>query len=207
METVDQSLICSPHTTPLYSTVNGHKQNGVNSTLPYSPDLVLWLSVHKDELTLKGKWSTDVSERFITICRGVRWQGHDAKFSHLNKSLFINIFLYLINGQSKSCKILSGDNDCLLNNNTLFLPLSLVSLSLPYCCSNSLVSSTLIAISCKQKYQKVCLEQTGKKKKTECCGQVVNTPASYSGGTALKSRPQRPAILIEDFCGFPQSLQ
>jgi hypothetical protein len=39
---------------------------------------------------------------------------------------------------------------------------------------------------------------------TERCGQVVNSPASYSGGPGFKSRSQQPAIMIEVFCGFPQ---
>jgi hypothetical protein len=33
------------------------------------------------------------------------------------------------------------------------------------------------------------------------------TPASYSGGPGFDSLPQRPAILIDVFRGFPQSLQ
>jgi hypothetical protein len=37
---------------------------------------------------------------------------------------------------------------------------------------------------------------------TECCGQVVNTPASYSGGPRFISA-QRLAILSEGFHGFP----
>jgi hypothetical protein len=32
-------------------------------------------------------------------------------------------------------------------------------------------------------------------------------PASYSGGPGFKSLPRWPAILIEVFRGFPQSLQ
>jgi hypothetical protein len=43
--------------------------------------------------------------------------------------------------------------------------------------------------------------------RTERHGRVVNTPTSYSGGPGLESRPRRPAILIEGFRGFPQSLQ
>jgi hypothetical protein len=42
---------------------------------------------------------------------------------------------------------------------------------------------------------------------TERRGRVVNTPASYLGGPGVKSRPKRPAILIEVFRGFPQFLQ
>jgi hypothetical protein len=38
-------------------------------------------------------------------------------------------------------------------------------------------------------------------------GRVLNTPASYSGGPEYKSRLRRPAILIEGFRGFSQSLQ
>jgi hypothetical protein len=38
-------------------------------------------------------------------------------------------------------------------------------------------------------------------------GRVVKTPTSYSGGLGLDSRPRRPATLIADFRGFPQSLQ
>jgi hypothetical protein len=38
-------------------------------------------------------------------------------------------------------------------------------------------------------------------------GQVVNTPALYSGGPSFESRPRRPAMLIEVVCGFTQSLQ
>jgi hypothetical protein len=37
-------------------------------------------------------------------------------------------------------------------------------------------------------------------------GRVVNTPASYSGGPRFKSQPRLPVMLIEFFCGFPQSL-
>jgi hypothetical protein len=36
---------------------------------------------------------------------------------------------------------------------------------------------------------------------------VINTPASYSGDPGFKSRSRRPAILIEVFRCFPQSLQ
>jgi hypothetical protein len=36
---------------------------------------------------------------------------------------------------------------------------------------------------------------------------VVSTPTSYSGGPGFDSRPRRPAILIEIFRGFSQSLQ
>jgi hypothetical protein len=42
---------------------------------------------------------------------------------------------------------------------------------------------------------------------TERRGTVINTPVSYSGGPGFNSRPRRPALLIEDFCGFLQSLQ
>jgi hypothetical protein len=42
---------------------------------------------------------------------------------------------------------------------------------------------------------------------TERRGRVVKTPASYSGGPWLKSRPGWPAILSEGFLGFSQSLQ
>jgi hypothetical protein len=42
---------------------------------------------------------------------------------------------------------------------------------------------------------------------TERRGRVVRTPASYSGGPGLKSRPRWPAILSEGFLGFSQSLQ
>jgi hypothetical protein len=42
---------------------------------------------------------------------------------------------------------------------------------------------------------------------TELRGRVVNTPASYSGGTGYKCRPGRPAILIGGFRGFSQFLQ
>jgi hypothetical protein len=38
-------------------------------------------------------------------------------------------------------------------------------------------------------------------------GRVVSTPALYSGGPGFESRPRRPAVLIEGFCGFLQSLQ
>jgi hypothetical protein len=41
---------------------------------------------------------------------------------------------------------------------------------------------------------------------TKLRGRVVNTP-SYSEGPEFHSRPWLPAILIEVFCGFPQSLQ
>jgi hypothetical protein len=42
---------------------------------------------------------------------------------------------------------------------------------------------------------------------TERCGRVVNTPTYYSGGPGFYSRPWRPAVMIEVFSGFPQSLQ
>jgi hypothetical protein len=42
---------------------------------------------------------------------------------------------------------------------------------------------------------------------TECHGQVSNSPALDSGGPGFDSRPRRPAILIEVFYAFPQSLQ
>jgi hypothetical protein len=42
---------------------------------------------------------------------------------------------------------------------------------------------------------------------TERRGQVVNTPSSYSGAPGMKTRPRRPAILIEFFRCFPQFLQ
>jgi hypothetical protein len=38
-------------------------------------------------------------------------------------------------------------------------------------------------------------------------GRAVNTPTSYSGGPAFDSRSRGPAILIQGFRGFPQSLQ
>jgi hypothetical protein len=41
---------------------------------------------------------------------------------------------------------------------------------------------------------------------TERRGRVVNTPASYSGGTGFKSRP-RDRLSWVRFCGFSQSLQ
>jgi hypothetical protein len=44
-------------------------------------------------------------------------------------------------------------------------------------------------------------------RKTERRGRVVNTSTSYSGVPVLNSRHRRPAILIEAFRGFPQSLQ
>jgi hypothetical protein len=43
--------------------------------------------------------------------------------------------------------------------------------------------------------------------KTESCGQLVNTPTSYLEGPLFDCWPQQPAILIEDFRGFPQSLK
>jgi hypothetical protein len=43
--------------------------------------------------------------------------------------------------------------------------------------------------------------------RTEHCGQVGNTPASYLAGLGFESRPWKLAILTEVFCGFPQSLQ
>jgi hypothetical protein len=44
-------------------------------------------------------------------------------------------------------------------------------------------------------------------KDTERRGRVLNIPASYSGGAGFDSRPQPPAILIDIFRSFPQSLQ
>jgi hypothetical protein len=41
---------------------------------------------------------------------------------------------------------------------------------------------------------------------TEHHGRVVNTPASYSGGSGFKSRPEA-GYPDCDFCGCPQSLQ
>jgi hypothetical protein len=41
---------------------------------------------------------------------------------------------------------------------------------------------------------------------TERSGRVGKTPPSYSGNSGFKTRLQRPAILIEASCGFPQSL-
>jgi hypothetical protein len=41
----------------------------------------------------------------------------------------------------------------------------------------------------------------------ECRGRVVNTPTSYLGGSGFDSRSQRPAVVIEVFRGFPQSLK
>jgi hypothetical protein len=35
----------------------------------------------------------------------------------------------------------------------------------------------------------------------------INTPPLYSGGPDFESRPRRPAMLIEVFRGFSQSLQ
>jgi hypothetical protein len=43
--------------------------------------------------------------------------------------------------------------------------------------------------------------------RTKRRGRVVNTPTSYSGGPGFDYRSRRPAILIEVFRGFPQSLQ
>jgi hypothetical protein len=42
---------------------------------------------------------------------------------------------------------------------------------------------------------------------TEHHGRVVNTPALYSGDPGFKSQSRRPAMLIEIFRGFIQSLQ
>lgn len=42
---------------------------------------------------------------------------------------------------------------------------------------------------------------------TEHHGQMVNMPTLYSGGPRFDSRSQQLAILIEGFCGFPQSRQ
>jgi hypothetical protein len=42
---------------------------------------------------------------------------------------------------------------------------------------------------------------------TERRGRVFNNPASYSEGPEFKSWPRLPAILIEVFRDFPQSLQ
>jgi hypothetical protein len=41
---------------------------------------------------------------------------------------------------------------------------------------------------------------------TERRGQVVSTSASYSGGSGL-NLGAKPTILIEIFCGFPQTFQ
>jgi hypothetical protein len=49
-------------------------------------------------------------------------------------------------------------------------------------------------------------EISSQKFPTEHRGRVVNTP-SYSGCPGFDSRSRQPPILIDDFRGFPQSLQ